>query len=178
MAEAPSRQLVVGKIGKTHGLKGWVRLNSFTSPPENLLQYRAYAARRGHRSLELELTDARWQGDRLLAHFEGYDDPEAAAELNGLELQIDSASLPALETGEYYWHQLLGLRVRNQQDQLLGRVARLMETGANDVLVVQACAGSLDDRERLIPFLREQVVKSVDLTAQEIEVDWQADYLS
>lgn len=178
MAEASSRLLVVGKIGKPHGLKGWVRLNSFTSPPENVLQYRSFAAHRARRDIELELTDARWQGDRLLAHFEGYDDPEAAAELNGLELQIESARLPSLEAGEYYWHQLVGLKVRNQQGELLGRVVRLMETGANDVLVVQACEGSLDSRERLIPFLREQVVKSIDLTAQEIEVDWQADYLS
>ena len=168
---------VLGEIGRVHGLKGWLKLISFTSPIENILDYSRFHVVVGGRSQELELDEHRRQSKALLAHFKGYDDPETARLLTGTELTIANKELPQLEIGEFYWHQLQGLTVVNQQNQVFGRVSHLLETGANDVLVVKADNESIDDRERLIPYLLTSVIVEIDLETQTIHVDWDADYL-
>lgn len=175
--EVDREWVVLGKIGRVHGLKGWLKLISFTSPIENILDYTRFQASIGGRSIELELDEHRRQSKALLVHFKGYDDPEAARLLTGAEITIANEALPPLQTGEFYWHQLEGLKVVNQQEQDFGRVSHLLETGANDVLVVKADSESIDDRERLIPYLVDSVVVEIDLQKQTIRVDWQADYL-
>lgn len=176
-AAAESEWLVLGKVGRVHGLKGWLKLISFTSPIENILDYSRFYANIEGRSQELELDEYRCQNQALLVHFKGYDAPETARLLTGIELSVANESLPTLEQGEFYWHQLEGLKVVNQQEQIFGRVSHLIETGANDVLVVRADKESIDERERLIPYLMDSVVLEVDLEAQTIRVDWEADYL-
>ena len=123
------------------------------------------------------MDQVREQGNALIAHFEGFDDLETAQQLVGTELQIAASELPELETDQYYWHQLIGLTVINTEGQVLGAVDRLMETGANDVLVVKATDESIDGHERLIPYLRDTVVRRIDLDQRNIEVEWGADYL-
>lgn len=177
-AKSASTLVALARIGKPHGIQGWVRLNSFTSPPENLLQYNEFHVKLQGREVCLELDDYRQQAGKLIGHFRGYDVPETARELTGLDLQIDATAMPALPEGEYYWHQLLGLNVVNLDGVRFGTVARMLETGANDVLVVRPDGQSVDERERLIPYLSGDVVRQVDLDAGEIIVDWQADYLS
>ncbi|GJM12621.1 MAG: ribosome maturation factor RimM [Pseudohongiella sp.] len=169
--------MVLGQIGRVHGLKGWLKLISFTSPIENILDYTRFNGRIEGRTQELELDEHRRQSKALLVHFKGFDDPETARLLTGMELSIANDELPALESGEFYWHQLEGLRVVNQQEQVMGRVSHLLETGANDVLVVKADKDSIDDRERLIPYLMDSVICGIDLENQTIRVDWEADYL-
>lgn len=175
--EAGSEWVLLGEIGRVHGLKGWLKLISFTSPIENILDYTRFHAVVGGRSLELEIDEHRRQSKALLVHFKGYDDPETAKLLTGTELMVADEKLPQLERGEFYWHQLQGLRVVNQHQQVFGRVSHLLETGANDVLVVKADSESIDDRERLIPYLVDSVVIEIDLENQTIRVDWEADYL-
>jgi 16S rRNA processing protein RimM len=170
--------VVLGRIGKTHVLKGWVRLHSFTEPEENLLEYTRFRAGSDTDYLELEIDEVGRSGDALIAHFTGYDDPDAVRTLTGRQLQIAGEELPDLAPGEYYWHQLEGLRVINRQGQVLGLVTRILETGANDVLVVAPSADSIDDRERLIPYLRDRVIRMVSVDDAVIEVDWEADYLA
>lgn len=168
---------MLGKVGKIHGIKGWLRLNSFTTPPENILEYPQLRADNGRSIQTLEIDASRQQAKGLLVHFAGFDVPEAARELTGLELWVESSELPALESDEYYWHELVGMLVNNEQGQLLGKVSRMLETGANDVLVVAATEDSIDERERLIPYLMDVVVKSIDREAESILVDWDASYL-
>lgn len=169
--------ITLGRVGKTHGIKGWLRLYSYTDPPDNLADYRRFWIDREGVAGQLELDQVAPQGDHLVGHFTGYDDPEAAQRLVGAQLQVAAEELPELDSGEFYWHQLLGLAVINQEGQLLGRVARLMETGANDILVVRPVSGSLDDHERLIPYLQGSVIRRVDLDEGQILVEWVADYL-
>jgi 16S rRNA processing protein RimM len=125
----------------------------------------------------LELDAGKPHGKGIIGHFVGYDTPEQARELTNLELFVDAALLPALDAGEYYWHQLTGLEVWNAKGMLFGRVTDLMETGANDVIIVEPVAGSVDEHQRLIPWLPDQVVVSVDIEAGRILVDWEPDYL-
>ncbi len=168
---------MLGEIGRVHGLKGWLKLISFTSPIENILGYSRFQAEVGGRPQELELDEHRRLNKALLVHFKGYDDPETARLLTGTELTIANEKLPQLPRGEFYWHQLQDLRVVNQHEQVFGRVSHLLETGSNDVLVVKADSESIDNRERLIPYLLDSVVIEIDLKNQTIRVDWEADYL-
>jgi len=171
------KRVVLGKIGKVHGIKGWLRLASFTAPPENILDYPNLQVDIGQVSQTLVLDEYRQQSKGLVVHFEGFDDPETASALTGREVWVENSALPALEPGDYYWQQLQGLRVENQQGELLGTVSRMLETGANDVMVVAPGADSIDDRERLIPYIKESVVKAIDLKLGRILVDWEASYL-
>ncbi|MEQ8314245.1 MAG: ribosome maturation factor RimM [Gammaproteobacteria bacterium] len=173
-----SEQVVLGKIGKTYGIKGWLRINSFTSPPENILEYESLGVSLGETTRTVRIDQSKQQNNKLLVHFDGIDDPETAQELTGANLWVDAAALPVLEAGSYYWHELQGMLVVNQQQELLGKVDSLLETGANDVLVVAPTKDSIDTRERLIPYLREKVVQEVDKEANQIKVDWEASYLS
>lgn len=177
-ADRSDNRVVLGKVGKVHGIKGWLRLNSFTSPPGNILNYAKLHTELENAPRLLRIDDSRAQQKGLVVHFEGFDDPETARRLTGCEIWVPSTDMPALEAGSFYWHELQGLQVKNLQGQIFGSVQRLMETGANDVLVVAPTANSCDSRERLIPFLPERVIMDVSMKAQCITVDWDADYLS
>lgn len=169
--------VVLGQFGKIHGLKGWLKLNSFTSPLENILDYPRLLAVVDQNRKTLKIDQFRRQPKGLLVHVDGYDDPESARQLTGVELSVVSDAMPELTAGEFYWHQLLGMKVVNQQAELFGQVSKLMETGANDVLVITPTEDSLDDRERLVPYLVDTVIVTVDLDGSTITVNWEADYL-
>lgn len=168
--------IVMGKIGAAHGVRGEVKIHSFTDPMENLFDYPVWHLRReGEPVKQVRLASARSQGKGLVARFDGLDDREMARTWTGYEICVPRSELPELEEGEYYWHQLVGLEVVNRQQQLLGRVNHLLETGANDVLVVRPSAGSLDGRERLLPYTDECVLH-IDLEKGCISVEWDADF--
>lgn len=171
------KSVVLGKLGKTHGIKGWLRIISFTSPAENLLDYRFFRAQRATRAFELEIDQYKQQASGFIAHVKGYDTPEAARELTGLTLSVAVTELPELDQDDVYWYQLEGLEVSNQHQQVLGTVTKLLETGANDVLVVTPNESSIDERERLIPFIRDTFINEIDLTEGSLKVIWEADYL-
>jgi len=116
------------------------------------------------------LLEGRQHGKGIVAHLQDCDDRDQAQVLMGYEIGIRRDQLPATAPGEYYWSDLQGLEVINLDGDALGTVDHLIETGANDVLVVKG------DRERLIPFIREQVVISVDLDKGEIRVDWDKEF--
>lgn len=167
--------IVLGKITSVHGVRGEVKIYSFTDPIDNLLDYPAWTLKRDGEVKQVELVSGRLQGKILVAKLKGLDDREVARTFAGFDICVPRALLPDLDDGEYYWHQLEGLKVIDLQGQLLGRLDHLLETGSNDVMVVKPCPGSLDDRERLLPYT-EQCVQKVDLAAGEMRVDWDADF--
>lgn len=177
MSATPSVEdlIVLGKITSVHGVRGEVKIYSFTDPIDNLLGYPAWTLKRDGEVKQVELVSGRLQGKVLVAKLKGLDDREVARTFAGFDICVPRALLPDLDDGEYYWHQLEGLKVIDLQGQLLGRLDHLLETGSNDVMVVKPCPGSLDDRERLLPYT-EQCVQKVDLAAGEMRVDWDADF--
>jgi 16S rRNA processing protein RimM len=176
VTSAPVEDLIViGKIVSVHGVRGDVKVYSFTDPIENLLDYRRWTLRRGDDVRQAELVKGRLQGNILVASLKGLTDREEARTFADFEICIDRSELPSLTGDEYYWFQLQGLVVVNQLGQVLGRVDHLLETGANDVLVVKPFDGSLDERERLLPYTDPCVLK-VDLDAGEMQVEWDADF--
>jgi len=169
-------EVLLGRITSVFGIKGWVKVYSYTEPMENLLDYPVWTLRHQGKTLTVIKTDGRKQGKGLVAKLKGYDTPEAAKLLAGAEICLPEEALPPLAEGEYYWNQLLGLQVFNTQGQLYGKVDYLLETGANDVLVVKPSEGSLDKQERLIPWLLPDVIRQVNLESGILEVDWDADF--
>ncbi|WP_430765350.1 ribosome maturation factor RimM [Pseudomonas citronellolis] len=172
---AAEEMIVLGKIVSVHGIRGEVKVYSFTDPLDNLLDYRRWTLKRGTEVRQAELVSGRVQGNVLVAKLKGLDDREIARTYADFEILVPRSELPELDDGEFYWSQLEGLKVIDANGQLFGILDHMLETGANDVMVVKPCAGSLDDRERLLPYT-EQCVQSVDLAAGEIRVDWDADF--
>lgn len=172
---AAEEMIVLGKIVSVHGIRGEVKVYSFTDPLDNLLDYRRWTLRRGTEVRQAELVSGRVQGNVLVAKLKGLEDREVARTYAEFEILVPRSELPELDDGEFYWSQLEGLKVIDTNGQLFGVLDHMLETGANDVMVVKPCAGSLDDRERLLPYT-EQCVQSVDLAAGEIRVDWDADF--
>jgi len=171
----PVDPVVVGRMTAVHGIKGWVKVHSFTEPEENILHYSPWWLKSAEGWQKIEVDQHRAAAKGLMVHLVGVDDRDIARQYCQRDIAVEKASLPALSTGEYYWHQLKGLAVLTSRGERLGVVTTLMETGANDVLVVKGDADSLDRQERLIPYA-EQFILGIDLGARQIEVDWDPDF--
>lgn len=172
--------VTVGCIGAAHGIKGWVKLNSYTQPIDNLLAYPEHYIQRAGKWQKIEFDQGRRQGKGLIAHIIGCDDRDMTAVYARAEIAVAKEQLDTLESGEFYWHQLEGLKVftvaGGDSRQLLGVIDHLIETGSNDVLVVKACQGSIDKQERLIPYRPDDVVQEIDLEKACVVVDWDPEF--
>ncbi len=162
----------MGRVIAPHGIKGWVKLKVFTDSPDSLLDFPRWWIRAKAGWQEREVAEAELRSVGLVARFLDDEDRNAAEDLKGLDIGVPRDTLPVPDEGEYYWADLIGLAVLTAADELLGAVEGLIETGANDVLVVRAQDSGV---ERLIPYI-EPVIISVDLTGKRIVVDWQPDY--
>ena len=173
MILAPENALVVGRVVGAHGIRGFVKVHSWTDPMDNILSYQPWYLRGDAGWEKVEVSGGRLQGKGLVARLNGCDDrTRAEREFIGREIAVAKDVLPTLEDGEFYWRDLIGLRVLLADGRDIGRVKELMETGANDVLVVKGDEHSLDRSERLVPWVPDQVVLEVDTRAGRITVDW------
>ena len=159
--------VALGRVSGVHGIKGWVKVESWTRPREAILDYPCW--RLGEVRTPHRLRDARGAQRGLTAALVGITDRDAAERLVGAEIAVPREEMPEPEADSWYWSDLVGCEVRTRDGVKLGRVERLLETGANDVLVVGG------ERERLIPFVPGATVHEVDLEAGQIEVDWHPD---
>ena len=164
------RRILLGRVLGAFGVRGEMKLKSFTDPASMLLKYQPWILI--HRGVEREVSGARGRDTNkgVVLTLPDVEDRDAAEAMADAEVWVPRASLPKPKPGEYYWVDLEGLRVVNREGIELGKVSYLFETGANDVMVV---AG---DRDRLIPFLTEQFILEVDFEAELVTVDWDADF--
>ena len=156
-----------------YGIKGWLKIFSFCRPKEQILDYLTWELRTSSNTDIYNLQEGKLHGNGVVVKLQYIDDRTQAETLIHAEIWVAKNELPSLAKDEFYWFQLKGLSVVNADGDLLGHVKKMMETGANDVLVVQDKA---DQQEILIPYVREHVVKYVDLEEKIITVDWQIDY--
>ena len=163
-------EIRLGSINGSHGIKGWVKVFSYTDPLEAILDYSPWILRKGGAEKEITVKDGHASGKRLIVQIEGVDTRDQAESLIGYEVHVSMEAIPDLEEGEFYWFQLEGLVVKNSGGEVLGKIDHMLETGANDVMVVKG------DRERLIPFVFEHYVKSVSLEDGLVIVDWDPDF--
>ncbi|PID42757.1 MAG: ribosome maturation factor RimM [Proteobacteria bacterium] len=167
----------LGKVTSPYGIKGWLRIYSYTDPIDNILNYPKWVLVQDGKSAVFDLEQGKVHGKGIVVKFSGCSDRTEAEKLCGSKVCVSASSLPALSENDYYWHQLEGLNVyHSETGALVGKVSYMIETGANDVVVVRSTAGSIDSRERLIPYLPDQVIKTVDLGKQRMVVDWDLDF--
>ena len=148
-----------------------MKVFSFTEPRENILRYSPWILQKNNQTREVKVTGGQRQGNTVVAELEGIADRDAALALMGWKILIRKQQLPKPKPGEYYWADLVGLKVETQEGIPLGVVDHLLETGANDVLVVVD-----GESERLIPFLQQHTVLNIDLDAGLMVVDWEPDF--
>jgi len=161
------RRILVGRIAGIYGVKGWLKIVSYTRPPENVFMYRPWLIKQDDTWQETGLLEGKVHGKGLIAALEGITDRDIARGLVGTDIGIYRAQLPELPPGEYYWDDLRDMQVSNRQGKVLGRLKEILETGANDVLVVEG------EGRHLIPMIWDMYVMGVDHTRGIIEVDWE-----
>lgn len=162
----------MARVAAPFGIKGWLKVYSYAEPPESLLDFPVWKIGaenhwQEHRLLRSHDPEG---GPLLTVQLEGVTDRDQAASLRGCEIAVEREALDDLPEDEYYWADLIGLAVVDTQGTALGIIEKMIETGANDVLVVQG------ERERLIPYIRPEVVRQVDLDAGKLVVDWDRDF--
>lgn len=161
--------IIIGKLGSTVGLKGWIRIFPVNSDNADFECYTPLYIKEAAQWSELAVEQVRRSHQKWLIKFPAINDCDTARKLVGRELAIERMQLNPLPNGEYYWIDLIGCTVLDQQGVILGRVVYLLATGANDVLVIQDHGG----REHALPYLLEQVIKEIDLVARKIKVCWE-----
>ena len=168
MAEVPPRRenLKLGRVIGAHGVRGWLKIQSHTEPPENLLRHRVWTLRdAAGASATFEVADAEFDGRWLRARLQGVEDRDAAELLRGRDIEVPRAALPPTAAREYYRDDLLGFKVRNRAGAELGELSHYVDAPAAPVMVVRGA------REHWVPAAPPHLVR-VDLEGREIEVDW------
>jgi len=164
-------QITVGRIGGAHGIKGWIKIMSYTRPKENIFTYSPWLIFLNDKWQEIDIEEFQQRGERLLVKLSGVECPEDARVYINCDIAIRRDQLADLDEGEYYWRDLIGLEVLNQDKINLGKISKITETGAHDVLVINGTGEN--KKSILIPFVKDVYVKQVDLIAKTIIVDWQ-----
>lgn len=165
-----NRILVVGRIGSAYGIKGWSHLQSFTEPITNILEFDQLYGRRGDEPWEeLGHVEFRRHREELIARVDGYEDRTGAETLRNLELGVRRDAFPSLQGDEFYWVDLIGLDVVNNDDISLGKISNVIETGASTVLEVKG-----ENGDYLIPCAKP-ILDSVVLSNY-VKVRWDADW--
>jgi 16S rRNA processing protein RimM len=164
------RMVVLGRLSGLYGVQGWLKVHSDTEPREGIVRYPDWWVRQQGGWKRMRVEQGRRHGKGVVVKLEGIDDRDAAAKLLNAEVAVDRSELPDTAPGEFYWTDLEGLTVVCVDGTELGRVDHLIETGANDVLVVTG------ERERLIPYIPEQVIKQIDLEQGRMVVDWDPEF--
>ena len=163
------RRVVVGQVGAPFGVQGWVRIQSFTDPPGNILDYGRWQLGRAGQGHVVEVEDGRMTAKGVLAKLAGVATPEDARLVTGSEIAVGREELPEPAPGEYYWSDLEGLAAFGRDDQPLGRIEEFRTTPAGPIVVIRG------ERQHWVPFVRERIVK-VDLDAGRVVFDWAADW--
>ena len=167
----------IGKVNGLFGVKGWIKVFSNTQPRENILTYSPWYLKRDGLWQEFELLAGKPHGKGIIAQLTGCTDRDIAAELIGAQIAIKRSQLPEAAPGEYYWSDLQGLKVINLQGVELGKIVSMLETGANDVMIVHGPGEKgKNQQERLIPYVTQQVVHEVNLEQGFITVDWDSEF--
>lgn len=170
--------ITMGHVINAFGIQGWIRIHPYTDKIDGLLEYKTWWLGKGDNHWnEMQVITGRVNSNLLDVKLKGCDNRDQALRLKGMQIAIPRSNLPDLPkngTQGYYWSDLIGAEVVNLNNEKLGTVLGLFETGANDVLKVKTCSG--DVQELLIPFIEKIFVKKVDLTNSRIVVDWELDY--
>lgn len=157
--------VVIGRFGRVHGIKGFIQVHSFTEPHENIFEYQPWHITIKKNWCPISIHQQQMSGGKFLVQIENYMTREEASSLTNLDIAVPRNTLPELED-QYYHHDLIGLKVYNNNQDYIGEITEIFSTGANDVMMVSG------EKQVLIPFVWDIYVKSIDLDAKQMIVDW------
>ncbi len=168
-----SDTVIVGKVGAPYGVKGWFKVTSYTEELDGIFDYSPWLLRVGGELKEFELEQGKAHNKGIVAKLVGIDDRDGVETIKNLEINVPQSALPELEGDEFYWRELVGMKVLGVAGYDFGVVEQLFETGANDVLVVKANSkDAFGQKQRMIPYLYDEVIVEVDRAGKVITVDW------
>jgi 16S rRNA processing protein RimM len=162
--------IIVGRFGRPHGIKGLITVISFTEPRDNIMHYTNWHARINNQWQPIKLLHLEMNNKFILTQVDGYHAREDTSRLTNIDIAVKREQLPALQQGDYYWHQLEGMQVITQQGVVLGIVTEILPTGSNDVLIV------VGEKRHLIPYLPGTSIIEINDSQRVITVDWDADF--
>lgn len=162
-----NKPVVVGRFGRVHGVRGDIHVISFTDPISNIIDYSPWLIQKNGEWQPLSIASVTQRNNDIIAHIQDCNDRDLAKRYTNAEIAVPYETLPKLEAEEFYWTELIGLNLINKEGKSLGEVVDILETGANDVLVVKG------ENEHLVPYTKSVVLK-VDLNSHQILVDWEA----
>ena len=165
------QEVIIGRISGVYGVKGWVKVFSYSRPRENIFSYGTWLIDQGTGWQSRRILDYKEQGKNLLALIDDISDRDLAQQLVGLDVAIDKGALPELSNGEYYWCELIGMDIFALDGNCLGRIVDIQETGANDVLIAEG------EQRYLVPLVHDEIVQEVDVENKRIIVDWNPEYI-
>ncbi|MBL4815370.1 ribosome maturation factor RimM [Shewanella sp.] len=169
--------VVLGKLGSSHGIKGWLKITTYTDSVEGIFDYSPWLIKEQGEWREVKVLQWRFQGKAVVASLEGVETRDQAQMLTNCEIAVTPQQMQTLPEDEFYWRDLIGCEVVNTKGYNMGKVQEIVETGSNDVLLVKANAkDGFGKAERMIPFVTEQFIIEVNLTEKQIIVDWDPDF--
>lgn len=169
--------ILLGKISGVHGIKGWVKVFSYTSPRAKITEYSQWFMKgsKDQSWKPLKLIEGKEQGKNIIARLDGVNYRDEAEALVGTEIGIHKDQLEVLADNEYFWRDLIGLSVETEKGEKLGQIDWLFNTGSNDVVVIKDKENA-DSKEHLLPYLFDDVIKSVNLEDSLMIVDWDPEF--
>jgi 16S rRNA processing protein RimM len=161
----PDSRILIGKVSGCFGVKGWLKIFSYSDPRENITTYKSWLV--GDKLFDS--VESKKNGKLIVAKLEGINDKETAQTFIGQKVEILQSQLRQLDTNQFYWKDLIGISVTNKQGVDLGIIKNMLETGSNDVIIIKG------ERERLMPYIADKTVIKVDLSNKTMLVDWHED---
>lgn len=158
--------VVIGRFGRVHGIKGFIHIQSFTEPVENIFNYSPWYIQIKKNWCPIEIHDELLSNERLLVKVKDYPTREDTSFLTNIEIAVPRSVLPKLDDGEIYYHDLIGLMVYNQNNDCLGKVVEILPTGANDVIVISG------EKRILVPLVWDVFIKNVDTSKGLMNIHW------
>ncbi|MEI4259875.1 MAG: ribosome maturation factor RimM [Candidatus Dasytiphilus stammeri] len=167
--------VVLGKISSPYGIRGWLKINSYTDKKENILFYQPWIIHLNNEYHEIELEDWKTGQSSFIIKIKGSNTRDESTKFSNTTIIGDSSLFPHLDDGEYYWTELIGCHVITKEGCNVGTVLELLSTGANDVLVVHSSLIK-NKKKLLIPFINQEVIKKIDIFSRYIEITWEKNF--
>ncbi len=165
-----SKRVIIGCLGAVHGVRGWLKIHSYTDPITNILEYPNWQIQHKNQWRPLDVEDSKINNNTILIKIRDINDRDIAKTYTNDLIAINREALPEPGENEYYWSDLIGLNVTNTAGIMLGKIVEMRDTGANDIIIIQG-----EKRRHLVPYLNH-VIQSIDLDKQQMIVDWDDDF--
>ncbi|QCI24450.1 ribosome maturation factor RimM [Buchnera aphidicola (Muscaphis stroyani)] len=168
----PKKSLIVGKVGKSYGILGWITIFSFTEKKEKIFDYLPWFFLKDNKWIQIYLKNWKKYNKNFIILIKNIYDRSTVMQFTNSDIIIDKNQLPFLKKNEYYWYDIINYQVINTNQIYLGQVTDLLRTKYNDILIVKNKKNKNNHQNTLIPFIEKKIIKKIDLSKKIIIVIW------